>query len=200
MEQDFNEQIGNDTHTAAAENTKGDDVKPISLKKFKDVDALLKAYESLEAEFTKRSQRLRLLEGERTEKTAQPPERDAEGGAEKAGAGDEAEFIKRHPAAKDKMAAIAAAADGNGAKGLESAYIDVLEGELKRQAETFSSKEYVLSQIDSTIKDSVIRDFLSEIASAKPTFTVGGGQATLTPPIRPNTIDEAGRLAEKLFR
>ncbi len=36
-----------------------------ALGKFKDVDALLHAYEALEAEFTRRSQRLKALEEER---------------------------------------------------------------------------------------------------------------------------------------
>ncbi len=46
----------------------------VSYGKFKDLDSLLKAYESLEAEFTRRSQRLKELEGEvgnkKTEQTA----------------------------------------------------------------------------------------------------------------------------------
>lgn len=47
---------------AEAQETKGTAETPL-LGKFKSVDALLDAYNSLEAEFTRRSQRLRELEG-----------------------------------------------------------------------------------------------------------------------------------------
>lgn len=47
-------------HTAAAEKI----VRPTVLGKFKDVDALVKAYGALEAEFTRRSQRIKELEAE----------------------------------------------------------------------------------------------------------------------------------------
>ena len=47
---------------AEAQETKGPAETPL-LGKFKSVDALLDAYNSLEAEFTRRSQRLRELEG-----------------------------------------------------------------------------------------------------------------------------------------
>lgn len=53
------------------------------LGKFKDVDALKRAYENLQAEFTRRSQRLKQLEKE-AEKTAQAKDgADAHGGVEK---------------------------------------------------------------------------------------------------------------------
>ncbi len=47
------------------------------LGKFRDVDALLEAYNNLEAEFTRRSQRLRQLE--KAEKDVQPPAQPASG-------------------------------------------------------------------------------------------------------------------------
>lgn len=43
------------------------------LGKFKSVDALLNAYNSLEAEFTRRSQRLRELEGKFAGENGKPP-------------------------------------------------------------------------------------------------------------------------------
>ena len=63
MEKNLNEQ----TEVINAQATEvdkevGAKVNEVSLGKFKDVNALLKAYSSLEAEFTKRSQRLKELE------------------------------------------------------------------------------------------------------------------------------------------
>ncbi len=51
------------SQTAEAEKVLGEKEGLLSLGKFKDVNALLNAYNSLEAEFTKRSQRLKELEG-----------------------------------------------------------------------------------------------------------------------------------------
>lgn len=68
------EQIATAAHTAEAEKVSGERTAEISLGKFKDVNALLNAYNSLQSEFTKRSQRLKELEGklasEKTEGTA----------------------------------------------------------------------------------------------------------------------------------
>jgi len=59
-----NEQITLEPQTAGAdEKSTGGIEKAISLGKFKDVQSLLDAYNSLQAEFTKRCQRLKELEG-----------------------------------------------------------------------------------------------------------------------------------------
>ena len=71
MEEVINEQMEAQTQPAEAEKSIGGIEKAeISLGKFKDVNALLQAYNSLQAEFTKRCQRLKELEGiaEKTEK------------------------------------------------------------------------------------------------------------------------------------
>lgn len=72
MEELTNEQIQTLTETAEAERVTGGEKEGISLgNKFKDVNALLSAYNSLQAEFTKRCQRLKELEtkmaGDKTE-------------------------------------------------------------------------------------------------------------------------------------
>ena len=62
MEEVKNEQISLETQTAEAEMTKGEDKGEVSLGKFKDVGALLSAYNSLQSEFTKRCQKIKELE------------------------------------------------------------------------------------------------------------------------------------------
>lgn len=57
------EQINAEAQSVATEEVKGVADAEISLGKFKDVTSLLKAYNSLEAEFTKRCQRIKELEG-----------------------------------------------------------------------------------------------------------------------------------------
>ena len=78
MEELKNEQISPQTQTAEAEKSKGEDKGEVSLGKFKDVGALLNAYNSLQSEFTKRCQKIKELESmvnvddKTQEKTAVP--------------------------------------------------------------------------------------------------------------------------------
>ena len=59
-----NEQIIKTSQAVETEDVNvGESTSEISLGKFKDVNALLNAYNSLQAEFTKRCQRLKELEG-----------------------------------------------------------------------------------------------------------------------------------------
>ena len=63
MEKNLNEQTEViNVQATEVDKEAGTKVNEVSLGKFKDVNALLKAYNSLEAEFTKRSQRLKELE------------------------------------------------------------------------------------------------------------------------------------------
>ena len=65
MEELKNEQTDfKDIDTAAAEVISSDQEEKVSLGKFKDVNALLFAYNSLQSEFTKRCQKLKELEGQ----------------------------------------------------------------------------------------------------------------------------------------
>lgn len=58
------ENVGENAHTEASDIVLGEGILPSLLKKFKDVESLCKAYNSLESEFTKRCQRIKELEGE----------------------------------------------------------------------------------------------------------------------------------------
>ena len=87
--------------------------------KFKDAGALLQAYNSLEAEFTRRSQRLRELEGKLAagregQESPLPPKSRGEGGAgasaERQAAEQGADSAERHAAALEEAAARAVAA------------------------------------------------------------------------------------------
>ena len=76
MEELKNEQTTLQSHTAGAEEVKGEREEQVSLGKFKDVKALLGAYNSLESEFTKRCQKIKELEGKLSavDKTEVPTE------------------------------------------------------------------------------------------------------------------------------
>ncbi len=104
-----------------------------TLGKFKDVNALLKAYDCLQAEFTRRSQRLKELEKER-ENSSQKAE--AEGMAEKLR--KNAEKIKRD---EEKFDAFIAEVEGANVRarqegaldGEEPIALEVGEGELREK-------------------------------------------------------------------
>ena len=61
--QNINEQTQLNSHTAEAEKVVGEGKSEVSLGKFKDVNALVDAYNSLQSEFTKRCQKIKELEG-----------------------------------------------------------------------------------------------------------------------------------------
>ena len=74
MKEAIGEQIEEMAQGAGAQEEKGAKTE-ISLGKFKDVNALLSAYNSLESEFTKRCQRIKELEGSvQSDKTKVPDE------------------------------------------------------------------------------------------------------------------------------
>lgn len=62
MEQQINEQTASKAHTVATEGSNGENKVEVSLGKFKDANALLSAYNSLQSEFTKRCQKIKELE------------------------------------------------------------------------------------------------------------------------------------------
>lgn len=72
MENISNEQMPVTAQTTEVEVSSGASNSDISLGKFKDTNALLNAYNSLQAEFTKRCQRLKELENLAVEKASAP--------------------------------------------------------------------------------------------------------------------------------
>ena len=96
MKEAIDEQIEANAQGAAAQEDTGAKTE-ISLGKFKDVNALLSAYNSLESEFTKRCQRIKELEGiAASDKTKVPDNREgqAEGTSEENKVADKNEILK----------------------------------------------------------------------------------------------------------
>ena len=72
MEEKINEQTLSSAQPATAEEKEGANNEQVSLGKFKDVGALLNAYNSLQSEFTKRCQKIKELESKIDDKTSVP--------------------------------------------------------------------------------------------------------------------------------
>ena len=79
MNEQNGEQIEQSAHTEASEQLKGASDQTVSLGKFKDVNALLNAYNSLQSEFTKRCQKLKELEEKLAVDKATAPTEEDEG-------------------------------------------------------------------------------------------------------------------------
>ena len=164
--------------------------------KFKDADSLLKAYNNLEAEFTKKSQRLSMLESE-NEKTQKELTRQAE--TEKR----VDEFVSKFEFAKPFSSALKASLQQN-------AMADINEEALHYVSKTYKTAEdyskddeflnnYVYSNPDITNK--IVKDYLKNISQNSPIKINGGsGSIALTPPAVPKTIKEAGVLAKSIIK
>lgn len=207
-----NEKIENSLQTAAAEesenlefskNLDGKSEDLISLTKFKDVSSLVKAYGSLESEFTKRCQKLKELEKEnlelkaKLEEKAEAPLQDSQ---EQALTKSVDEFFENHPNAYCHKEILTK--DFGYLGDLETlvlAYIKFLED--KAFSEKLIGKDELLSQIEgTTIKDDIIRSYLSTYLDGQNAKFVGGGEIVLYPPDRPKTMQEANALAKKIIK
>lgn len=91
MKEAIDEQIEEKAQGAAAQEESGAKTE-ISLGKFKDVNALLSAYNSLESEFTKRCQRIKELEGSAASDKTEVPDKSA--GQTLSTSGEKTEILK----------------------------------------------------------------------------------------------------------
>ena len=164
--------------------------------KFKDAESLLKAYNSLEAEFTKKSQKLASLESE-NEKTLNEINKMAE--QEKR----VDEFVSKFEIAKPFSSALKESLKS-------SEEVDIKEEAIRLIAKSYKSAEdysrddeflnnYIFSNQE--IKDKIVKDYLSKITQTSPIKVENGaGNITLTPPKVPTSIKEAGNLAKSIIK
>lgn len=144
--------------------------------KFADAEGLLFAYENLEREFTKKSQRLKELE--------QILSRDNEADSPRV---NEADNRQADPTE------ISAAAAGNPE--------DTSDGDTAEKL--LDDKDFLENYIfaNKDITREVMRRYVDEISrnSVPSTINSRSGKMSLTPPKKPRTIKEASKMAEKFF-
>lgn len=126
-------------------------VAATELGKFKDVKALMDAYTNLEAEFTRRSQRLRELERATSEQPV--PERSAN--------------TDCYPSVSG------VSSDG-----------DLLENVMKNES----------------VKKAIIEEYLRNVSSNKSVQLLSGGMQVPSPRRSPQSVKEAGKLAQEFFK
>ena len=141
------------SHTAAAEKKLGEE-QVLEFGKFSSAKDLLNAYNSLEAEFTRRCQKVKELERENERlKVQEQTQKDSK----------TQEFQKREIAFKDKypkanevissLYKIAADSGDDAECWLERAYLKFLENKVSEQDNYYQSSDYILDKADKTAFD-----------------------------------------------
>ena len=164
--------------------------------KFKDAESLLKAYNSLEAEFTKKSQRLSMLETENT-KTQSELMKKAENDKKIE------EFVSKFDIAKPFKSALKESLDSHEEVDLKEETLRLVANTYKTAEDYSKDDEFLNNYIFSNqeIKDKIVKDYLSKITQNSPIKMGGGsGSISLSPPNVPKTIQEAGRLAKSIIK
>lgn len=166
-----------------------------SLGKFKSVDELQKAYKSLEAEFTKRSQRLKEYESNEKNSKMIPWEERVDN------------FVAKNPLSKEYAKEITDELVGddellNDPNCLEKAYLRILERNIKPYDKIINDEEFLERYVFSSdkIKEKIITEYLSNIASRHPYNLIGdGGNFAVNVPNKPKSIKDCGEMVEKMF-
>lgn len=162
-----------------------------SYGKFKSAEELLKAYNALEGEFTKRSQKLSEYE---KSSAASAWERTV------------ADFVEKYPVAERYAEEMASEIAKEGRQevdeaGLQRALLTVLSGKVKTTDE-MAADESVIDKVLSSEKNrsSIISRYLEGIRRSLPPVTLPkGGAIPVTPPMSVKTIREAGEMAKKIL-
>lgn len=160
--------------------------------KFKSKEDLLKAYENLEKEFTKRSQKLKAMEKTAAEISAKP-----DWGARVEG------FLERYPLAREFLPEVEKEVAENSdllanENCLEIAFLKALSKNWKSPDDYAKDKEFLLKSIknDAAVRDAVIAEYIGGLFGKNAPKTIStGGASPLNAPRRATTIEDAGAMA-----
>ena len=194
------------------------------LGKFRSVDALVRAYEALQSEFTRRSQRLKELEREADNSLSL---------AEGARGGNGAEKLRINAAQKraegkdfdrfvSELESVRAQTEktpksqveqpelpifGGLGQGVSESEIGIEQTIAKpsvaggRGGESLSDDAlYELVKNDEKVRLKIIGEYLNSIGKSGAPLMKGGAGTLVAPPLKPKTIDEAGNMALRFFK
>lgn len=164
--------------------------------KFKDAESLLRAYTSLEAEFTKKSQRLATLENEKEIET-QLTQRKVE--LEK----QVDDFVEKFDCVKPFKSALKETLINGPETNLTEEALRLISQNYKTAQAYAEDGEFLNNYIYSnkSIQDKIIKDYLSKVTQSSPIKVEGSSaRVSLTPPKQPTTIAEAGKLAKTIIK
>ncbi len=193
----------NTSQTVATENSFGEK-ESLSLGKFSSVEDLLNAYNSLQSEFTRRSQKIKELVRENESlKKSEKVEYTSDNAYGRKG---KIAFAEQYPEAKEILPSLyeTAVKDKDEAEGfLERAYVKYLKDKLSSQKDYFESNEYILetARSNQAVKDGIIREYLGAVSGSKPKVGqyMGNGEGIVLPPSKPRTLQDASKIAMQIF-
>ncbi|MBR1746685.1 MAG: hypothetical protein IJ735_00565 [Clostridia bacterium] len=155
-----------------------------SYGKFRSAEELLKAYNALQSEFTKRSQTLAQYEKEREESDRESKVKD---------------FFHKYPVAEAYADELAQTVEQQNLSP-EEALIGVLSKKI-RSVEELAGDEKVVEKVlgDPKNRDRVITEYLDNFRIPGISLPKGGA-IPLTPPMPIGTVEEAGRVALSILQ
>ncbi|MBQ1269011.1 MAG: hypothetical protein II368_02060 [Clostridia bacterium] len=191
-----NEKNGKVVSAQAAEAEKENGAE-MTAGKFRDVRSLQQAYESLQAEFTKKCQQVKSLVGElsKKDKEESPLKKAEEEGEEKSKA--VAAFLAKREGGGEFLLPLEEKLGGKARvseREVIEAYVGLLEEARGRERESFFRQSEQL-------KETAVRDYVKAVAKASgyAPILADAGEVTVLPPRRPASIEDAGKLAVQLF-
>lgn len=196
-----------------------EDVGSTVLGKFKSVDALARAYESLQSEFTRRSQRLKELEREAENFSASNEERTSKSG-EKTGVEKRRENAALRRAEERKfddfvseLETANACAESENEKPVECVQQTIATPNVAENGSESTSHSDVVPSValggdelyelairDEKVRLKIIGEYLSSLGKSGAPLMKGGVGALTTPPLKPRSIGEAGNMALRFFK
>ncbi len=192
----------NEQTTSRATEVENSNLGEKAFGKFSSATELKNAYDSLQAEFTRRSQRLKELERENEKlKSCEQPL-----ASQQSDFHGEEGFFKNNPEAeqiKSLLYEIATESEDKAQGFLERAYLTYLKNKLKSADEEYSSTKYLTKKAleNEEVKSGVIKEYLDRIYASKPTarLSTGNGGAIIAPPSKPKTLQEANLIAKSIL-
>ena len=190
IKQTENEQTEVAAHTAEADISmnNGAAATEVSLGKFKDVNSLLKAYENLESEFTRRSRRLRELEGEMLKQKEEITRRGASSASEEH-FGEEKPTTVGISESEENADNDGLSVKNNG-KSVETK--PRAEGENAGALKTDEKSTGEKKPADEA--EEIVQSYLLSVLKSRPSFSPALGTAVTAPPRRPRSFEEAGKM------
>ncbi len=171
--------------------TEGETERGVFLGKFKSVDDLYSAYNNLEAEFTRKSQRLSELEKEKT----QNQDSDAALHA----------FLSKNESAVGYLDELKSRVTEENAdeNAFEKAWAGILYEKLS--SKDFAKEPFVQNMVlnDDAIQNMVIKNYYKQLQNQKAPVVISSnsGERVTTPAqTRPTSFEEAKRVAMELFK
>lgn len=218
LEQPINENLEN--FEAECENNASEQINDIPAKdvqtteltgsnlfgKFKDAEELMKAYNSLQAEFTRKCQKLSSLENSIKSVEEVKNEEFAYNNKNEKTTYSEQEvedFLKTNPSAKQFAKEISLEIINDKSLNLQDAYNKVLLSKIKEPSELIKDQNFLENYVfnDENIKSEMLKRVIKRVEESNTPQLISGknGVSAVAKDIKISSLEEANRLAYKLF-